>query len=111
MPPPAIAIGSALRALVIRQPRARRPGFDCTYFPLPRQNVGWWTVWSFAEQHPRVAEWSGWVAKMPSVVEGVERWFNPKSGFICREATGTNRTNISIGWLTVVRLWHEVWVS
>ena len=30
------------------------------------------------EQHPRVAEWSERVAKMPSVVEGVERWFNPK---------------------------------
>ena len=30
------------------------------------------------ERHPRVAEWSERVAKMPSVVEGVERWFNPK---------------------------------
>ena len=30
------------------------------------------------EQHPRVAEWSERVAKSPSVVEGVERWFNPK---------------------------------
>ena len=30
------------------------------------------------EEHPRVAEWSDRVAKRPSVVEGVERWFNPK---------------------------------
>ena len=30
------------------------------------------------EQHPRVAEWSERVAKSPSVVEGVERWFNLK---------------------------------
>jgi glutathione S-transferase len=30
------------------------------------------------EQHSRVAEWSERVAKMTSVVEGVERWFNPK---------------------------------
>ena len=30
------------------------------------------------ERHPRVAEWSERVAKMPSVVEGVERWLNPK---------------------------------
>ena len=30
------------------------------------------------EQHPRVVEWSERVAKSPSVVDGVERWFNPK---------------------------------
>jgi len=30
------------------------------------------------EWHPRVTEWSERVAKMPSVVEGVERWSNPK---------------------------------
>jgi hypothetical protein len=30
------------------------------------------------EQRPHVAEWSERVAKMPSVIEGVERWFNPK---------------------------------
>ena len=30
------------------------------------------------ERHSRVAEWSERVAKRPSVVEGVERWFNPK---------------------------------
>ena len=29
-------------------------------------------------EHIRIAEWSERVAKMPSVVEGVERWFNPK---------------------------------
>ena len=33
---------------------------------------------SLFEEHPRVAEWSDRVAKRPSVVEGVERWFNPK---------------------------------
>ena len=30
------------------------------------------------ERHPRVAEWSDRVRKRPSVIEGVERWFNPK---------------------------------
>ena len=30
------------------------------------------------EAHPRVAEWSGRVARRRSVLEGVERWFNPK---------------------------------
>ena len=30
------------------------------------------------EEHQRAAEWSDQVAKRPSVVEGVERWFNPK---------------------------------
>jgi glutathione S-transferase len=30
------------------------------------------------ERHPRVDEWSRRVAARPSVVEGIERWFNPK---------------------------------
>lgn len=30
------------------------------------------------ERHTRVAEWSERVTKRPSVMEGVERWFNPK---------------------------------
>ena len=30
------------------------------------------------ERDPRVSQWSERVAKRPSVVEGVERWFNPK---------------------------------
>jgi glutathione S-transferase len=30
------------------------------------------------ERRSRVTEWSERVAKRPSVVEGVERWFNPK---------------------------------
>jgi len=30
------------------------------------------------DRHPRVAEWSDRVARRPSVVEGVERWFNTK---------------------------------
>jgi len=32
----------------------------------------------FFEAHSRVAEWSDRVARRPSVLEGVERWFNPK---------------------------------
>jgi glutathione S-transferase len=30
------------------------------------------------EAHPRTAEWSDRVARRPSVLEGVERWFDPK---------------------------------
>jgi glutathione S-transferase len=30
------------------------------------------------ERHPRVADWANRVAQRPSVVSGVERWFNPK---------------------------------
>jgi glutathione S-transferase len=30
------------------------------------------------ERYPRISKWSDRVAGRPSVVEGVERWFNPK---------------------------------
>jgi len=47
------------------------------------------------DRHPHVAEWSDRVGKRPAVVEGVERWFNPKYLALFAEKRAEAATRIS----------------